>query len=117
MSELEIAKASSPVYAYTFAALVAGTVTTSNVQATIDASSLVNFYIQTSKVVGIVRTTAGGVTGKPYLNNLGAVINSAATGYNPQLQLRSSVVTDTSVYTMYWVNEVASSDNVSVFNC
>jgi len=117
MSQLEVAKNTSPVYAFTFAAMAAGTITSTNVQATFNASSLVNYFNGTSKVIGIVRTTSGGVPGIPRLADLGVLINSTADGYIPQLQLRANNITDTSVYTIYWVNEVVSSSMVSVIPC
>ena len=118
MSNLEVAKVSSPMYSYQFSAMGAGTITTTDVRATFNASTLVNFYPAVSKIVGIVRVTAGGVPGgKVYCNVLSSPIDTTGTGYLPQLQLRSSLVGDTSVYAIYWVNEVVSSQLLTVVPC
>ena len=116
MSQLESSTISSPLYSYVFPVMVAGTISTTNVSATYLASDLKNFYQQSSKIVGIVRTTAGGVVGQPYLSSL-PTINNTADGYIPVLTLRSSVITDTSVYTVYWQNEVVSSQIATVLEC
>jgi len=117
MSQLEIAKFTAPIYSYTFPVMVAGTISTTNVSATYNASALSRFTPQSSKVLGVVRTTAGGVVGQPLLGVVPNNINSTADGYLPILTLRSSVNTDTSVYTMYWVNELANSQLLSVLGC
>jgi hypothetical protein len=116
MSQLEVASISNPVYSYQFPAMVAGTITTTNVSATYLASNLKNFFSEVSEIVGIVRTTAGGVVGQPYLGS-SVSINNTADGYLPILTLRSSVITDTSVYTMYWQNAVAVSQIATVLKC
>jgi len=108
MSQLESGKASSPPYVYQFAAMTAGTVLTSNVAVTFNATTLANFFPATSRVTGVVRVTSGGVVGQPVLG-VAVVANSTTDGYLPQLRLSSSVNTDTSVYAMYWYNEVGSS--------
>jgi hypothetical protein len=117
MSQLEIANISNPLYSYQFPALTAGTVTTTNVTAQYLLLSLKNFFPQSSKIVGIVRTTVGGTVGQPYLGINANNINSTADGYLPLLTLRSSTNADTSVYTLYWQNEVVQSQIASVLKC
>lgn len=116
MSQLESATISSPLYSFEFPAMVAGTIATTNVSATYLASNLKNFYEQSSKVVGIVRTTPLGTVGQPYLGSL-ITINSTADGYLPILTLRSSTILDLSVYTVYWQNEVVASQIATVLEC
>lgn len=116
MSQLESSSISSPLYSYEFPAMIAGTVSTTNVSATYLASNLKNFYQQVSKVVGIVRTTPLGTIGQPYLSSL-PTINSGADGYIPVLTLRSGTILDLSVYTVYWQNEVVESQIATVLDC
>jgi hypothetical protein len=115
MSQLENGKFVSPVYSYTFNAMAAGTITSSNVVG--NAKVVPNFYPSCSRVIGIQLVTAGGTVGTPYVNNLGATINSTADGYIPQLQLRSSSNADTSVYKIYYTNEVGSSNLATILPC
>jgi len=119
MSQLEVGRVTTPVYSYTFPAMASGTVTTTNDPAVYGVATfpLRFFFPATSRILGLVLVTAGGTVGTPYVNNKGAVINSTATGYFPQLSLNSSNVADTSVYKVYWTNEVGSSNLVSVLPC
>jgi hypothetical protein len=118
MSQLEIARTNSPVYVYTMPVLVGGTVTTTNVALTYNTSPLFNFRPACSKIVGIELVTAGGTPGAtPPMLTVSSVINSTADGYLPQILLRSSNNLDTSVYAIYWVNEVASSPYQTVTIC
>lgn len=109
-------KITSPIYSYTFPVMAAGTISTTNVSATYVGSTLARFYTENSKIVGIVRTTAGGVVGQPYFGAVNT-INSTADGYLPIITLRSSVITDTSVYTFYWTNELATSQLLALLPC
>ena len=116
MSQLEVAKETSPIYSYTFPAMVAGTVTTSDVIATVNASALVNFKPACSRILGVRLVTAGGTQGTVCVNNLGAQASST-TGFIQQLQLRSTDVADTSTYAVYWTNEVAQSKLLTIIAC
>jgi hypothetical protein len=118
MSNLEIARNSSPVYAYTFPAMGAGTITTTNDKVFYAATSLVNFRPSCSKIVGLELVTAGGVPSPtaPILT-VTNIVNSTADGYLPQLTLRSVNNVDTSVYVMFWINEVASSPYQTITIC
>jgi hypothetical protein len=106
MSQLEVAKNSSPLYSYTFQALGSagadpGTQVSSNVAANVPA----NLFVSCSKIVGcVVQANAG--AGRPDCR-IQLVQNSAGNGYIPQLFIASSVNTDTTTYTVYWLNEVA----------
>ena len=68
-------------------------------------AGLVNFFPNSSKVLGLVRTTSGGTVG-----NVRLVITAAAVGDNANvLTINSSNSADTSIYTLYWTNETANS--------
>ena len=95
MSSIEFAKPSAS-YSYTFPAMVAGTITSAN---------LPNFYLGTSHVLGVVRTTAGGTPGTPYIS---AIAGSAVGTQGCLVTLRSGNALDISVYTITWSNESAS---------
>jgi hypothetical protein len=118
MSQLEVAQVSSPIYAYTFAPLVAGTISTTNVSATYNASPLANFRPQTSRILGVYVSAVGGVVGAtaPMLTVVSS-INSTADGYLPVITLRAPVITDTSTYVLYWTNEVAGSQYKAIQQC
>jgi hypothetical protein len=116
MSQLESSSISSPLYSYTFPAMVGGTISTTNVSATYLASNLKDFYQQSSKIVGIVRTTPLGTVGQPYLSSL-PTVNNTADGFIPVLTLRSSTNLDLSIYTVYWQNEVVASQIATVLEC
>ena len=105
MSQLEVSKNALPQFSYTFSAMVAGV--TPN-----PASAIPQFYPACSKVVGCVRTTAGGAVGTPYL-----VTPLVVAGSFPKPVLTSSSATDTSIYTIYWVNETAQSQIASLLPC
>lgn len=100
MANLEVAKFSQ-VYSYTFPAMVAGTITSGGADAVLNA----NFSPSgSSRVLGIRRTTAGGVVGQPYITT----VTPSANNVFPRtvtVVITSNVNTDTSVYTMYWTNE------------
>jgi hypothetical protein len=117
MSQLENGKYVSPIYSYQFPVMAAGTVNTTTVAGAYILTSLVNFRPSCSRILGVVLVTAGGTVGTPYVNNLGALANSTTDGYLPQLQLRSSSNADTSVYKMYWTNEVGSSNLATILPC
>jgi len=104
MAQTEVDKEFSPAYAFTFPAMGAGSVN--------NASAIPNFLGYCSNILGCVRTTAGGTVGQPYLD-----IETTGGSTFPTLILRSSSATDTSVYTIYWTNEVASSQLLTVLPC
>ena len=105
MSQLEVSKNALPQFSYTFANMIAGV--------TPDPGAVIpQFYPACSKLVGCVRTTAGGAVGTPYYSILPVVAGSF-----PKPKLNSSSNTDTSVYTIYWVNETAQSQIASLLPC
>jgi hypothetical protein len=104
MSQLEVAS-NSNVYSFTFGAMVAGI--TPNPVAVIP-----EFYPAVSKVVACLRTTVGGAVGQPYL-----ITPLVVAGSFPKPVLTSSSATDTSVYTIRWINQEASSQIASVLPC
>jgi hypothetical protein len=104
-------------YSYTFSALGAGgIVSSSNVQATYLASSVVNYFPGVSQIVGCVRTTAGGTVGQPICGGK-IEANSTTTGYVSFLELASQSLLDTSVYTVFWTNKIADSDVKAILPC
>ena len=115
MSQLEVAKETSPIYSYTFLAMGAGTIESSNVVG--NANVIANFKPGCSRVLGVQLVTAGGTVGTPYINNLGAIANSIPDGFIPVLQIRSSSDADTSVYKVYWTNEVTQSKLLTIIAC
>jgi len=105
MSQLEVSKNALPQFSYTFGAMVAGV--------SPDPIAVIpQFYPSCSKLVGCVRTTAGGTVGQPYLQ-----VPAVVAGSFPKPKLISSSATDTSVYTIYWVNETAQSSVASILPC
>lgn len=113
MAQLEYATKTSPVYSYTFDAMIAGTRTTSDVKVTVAASALANFKPGCSRILGVELVTAGGTQGTVFVNNLGAQASST-TGFVQQLQIRSTDVADTSTYKVFWVNEDITSQLLTV---
>lgn len=103
MSQLEVATNSSPSYAVTFPAMIAGTVN--------NAVAIPNFNGATSKILGCVRVTVGGTVGQPY-----AHVQSGLSTF-PTVFLRSGNALDTSVYQLFWINEVAESQIATVLAC
>jgi len=100
MANLEVAKFSQ-VYSYTFPAMAAGTATSGAGDAVLNA----NFSpTGSSRVIGMRRTTSGGVVGQPYITSV-TLSNTATFPRTATVVITSNVNTDTSVYTMYWVNE------------
>jgi len=101
MSQLEVSQ-NSPIFSFTFPAMIAGIVT--------NASAIPNFAGGCSKILGCVRVTAGGAVGQPYLFR-------ETVGLFPAITLSSGSGTDTSVYRIYWTNELAQSQIASVLGC
>jgi len=117
MSQLEIARNSSPVYVFQLT-LVAGQITSTNVTATYNTSALFNFRPSCSKIVGLELVTAGGTPSPvPPSISVTTTANSTTDGWVPQITLRSFNNLDTSTYAIYWVNEVASSPYQTVTIC
>lgn len=104
MSQLEVAT-NSNVFSFTYDAMVAGITPD-------PAVAIPEYYPSISKVLGCIRTTPGGVVGQPYLSTPIVVVGSF-----PKPILTSSVNTDTSVYTIRWINQEASSQIASVLAC
>lgn len=105
MSNLEIAKVSS-AYNFLFTVMAAGTIA-QNMPAT--------FFPGVSRILGVVRTTVGatGAVGQPYVRS---VVGPAAGSAVSVVTLNSASATDTSAYTLFWVNEIVSS-NSTILNC
>jgi hypothetical protein len=104
MSASEIASESSPPFVFQYGAMVTGVAPT--------PASVPNFFPGVSRVLGCRRITAGGTVGQPYLN-----IPAVVAGASALPVLVSSSATDTSVYALYWTNEVAQSQLQSVLSC
>jgi hypothetical protein len=104
MSLIEEGKESSPLYSYTFPAMINGD--------TLNGASIPNYNTACSQIVGCVRVTAGGTIGQPYCVEATTGLTTYAT-----LIFRSSSALDTSVYRIYWTNIVASSQLVTVLPC
>jgi hypothetical protein len=101
MANLEVAKFSQ-VYSYTFPAMVLGTATSGAGDAVLNANFNPN---GSSRVLGFRRTTAGGVVGQPYIQAV-TLSNTVTFPRTATVVIVSGTAnTDTSVYTMYWVNE------------
>lgn len=119
MSQLEVAQNSSPIYSFLLPAMAGGLATTTNVAA--DNLPIYNNFGACSKVVGIVRTSnagGGAVSTKQTLTISDNVPCSVgALGYIPIIKLSGNNNTDTSRYTIYWINEVAKSGNQTVYPC
>ena len=103
MSNLEFAKSSS-AYNFTFTVMTSGTIA-QNMPAT--------FFPGISRILGVVRTTAGGTVGQPYVRS---VVGPAAGSAVSVVTLNSASATDTSVYTLFWSNEFVSS-NSTILGC
>lgn len=117
MSQLEVSQNSSPLYSYTFAALgTGGAPAGTQVSSNVIANKVQNLYQSCSKIVGIVRTTSGGVVGQP-LVKIETAANSVASGFLALLSISSTLNTDASVYTVYWTNEVAPSQLQTILPC
>ena len=86
----------SPALSYTLPVMVAGTTT---------SALLPSYFLASSKITGIKRTTSGGVPGSPFVFS---ITPSAIGTLGCTLVVRSSSATDTSVYTISWTNDVAN---------
>ena len=96
----------SAVKSFTFAAQVAGV-----------ASSSATGFSSNSQLISIVRTTLGGTAGVPACKFVQPAVafsgGSPPTGVttsSSSLVVYSSSATDTSVYTVYWVDSIQNSD-------
>jgi hypothetical protein len=122
MSNLEN-NVSSQVFSFTFPAMVSGTQTSGSANAVLNA----NFLLGVSRVLGLVRTTSGGTVGTPYIASIAVPAGGTAAAKTTTIVLNSSVNTDTSVYTLYWQNDVLNtglsssisgvSSSLTVLNC
>jgi len=99
MSNYEVGQPSA-TYQIAFPAMTAGSASLPKTTA-----GIVNFFPNSSKVLGLVRTTSGGTPG-----NVRLVITASAIADNANvLTINSSTNLDTSTYTLYWTNETANS--------
>jgi hypothetical protein len=103
MSNLEVAKVSS-TYNFACTAMTAGVI------AQVMPSS---FFPGVSRILGVVRTTAGGTVGQPYVRS---VVGPAAGASAATITLHSASALDTSVYTIFWVSETVPS-NSTILSC
>jgi len=67
-------------------------------------SVVAGLWVGISHIVGISRKTAGGVVGTPSIASLTGAATAAAQGTT--VVLHSTVNTDTSTYTIWWINEI-----------
>jgi hypothetical protein len=119
MSNTEIAPESSPYFSYLMPALATGG---SLVSSAINPSAIPNYKGSTSKLVGVVRAVAGGIANPaPVVAVQGAqqgVVVGAVPGYGTILLVSTGVPgDDTSQYRVYWTNEVAQSQLITVQSC
>ena len=104
MSQLEVSQNSPSTFVYEFLAMVGGSI--------VNGAAIPNFNGHTSKIVGCERVTVGGTVGQPY-----AVVANTGGSLYPAILLRSSNALDTSIYAIYWTNQVANSPNQSIIPC
>jgi len=122
MSNLEN-NVSSQVFSFSFPAMVSGTQTSGASNAVLNA----NYLLGVSRVLGLVRTTTGGTVGTPYIASISVPAGGTAAAKTTTIVLNSSVNTDTSIYTLYWQNDVLNaglsssiagvSSSLTVLNC
>jgi hypothetical protein len=105
MSQLSIAQNSPTVFCFQYPAMVAGVGT--------PGAPVANFFPSCSKLVGAELVTAGGAVGTAVYLTCPAVV----AGAGPLPLLRSNSNTDTSVYAIYWTNQVAYSPNQTILPC
>lgn len=113
----------SQIFSYTFPAMVSGTQTSGAGNAVLNA----NYLLGVSHILGLVRTTSGGTVGTPYVASIAVPAGGTAAAKTTTIVLNSSVNTDTSVYTIYWQNQVlnaglsasvsGTSSALTVLNC
>jgi hypothetical protein len=78
---------------FQFPAMVAG--------ATASTAVSNGYYQGYSQLLGFARTTSGGAVGLPAI---GTITGLSSGDIVPNITIVSSSATDTSVYTMYWIN-------------
>ena len=113
----------SQIFSYTFPAMVSGTQTSGAGNTVLNA----NYLLGVSHILGLVRTTSGGTVGTPYVASIAVPAGGTAAAKTTTIVLNSSVNTDTSVYTIYWQNQVlnaglsasvsGTSSALTVLNC
>jgi hypothetical protein len=103
MSNLEVAKFSQ-IYSKAFAAMATGF--------TAELALNANFFGGVSRVLGVVRTTSGGTVGTSTQFVISTPVSAAAG--TPLARLYSQNAADTSVYTLYWVNEIAPTGSTMI---
>jgi hypothetical protein len=68
------------------------------------STAVSNLWVGVSHIVGITRKTAGGTTGTPSIQSLTGAAAGAAQATT--VVLKSTNALDTSVYTIWWLNEI-----------
>jgi len=114
MSNAEIAPESSPSYSYLMPALSAGV--------SVSPATIPNYLGACSKIIGCVRAVATGLGQGGVCAVQGATtpaVGPPAVAGRATITLTSLVAPgdDTSQFRVYWVNEVAQSQNASVQDC
>ena len=110
MANSEIAYNKSPVYTYDFPAMSAQATSST----TVNASAIPNFFAVCSKILGVSLvsgTGAGAVSA-----GLKEVASATGSAF-PVVVLSSANNTDTAVYRMYFINEIAQSPYVTIKSC
>jgi len=105
MSQLEISQHSPTVHTFQFIAMLAGEIS--------NLFAIPNFNGSTSKIIGIRRVVVGGTVGQPYAT----ISTGLGLATHPVIILKSSNAADTSVYAIYWTNQVAYSPNQTILPC
>jgi hypothetical protein len=108
MSNAEIAPESSPEFSFTYPAMVAGVIA--------NVALIPNFLGSVSRIVGCVRVTAGGTPGT-VTSGLSLSPSPLTAGGFTVVSLCSSDALDTSVYRLFWTNQVAQSQLATVLSC
>ena len=97
MSNREISSISSPIYEYTFPAMITGSASNA-------LGAIPNYNRSTSKILGASPLVANGNTVFVALVNDNPV--SAGTPAFPTIAIKSSNAGSTGIYTIYFTNEI-----------
>ena len=104
MASLESAQGKN-VYSITTANMVSNTALTLNPTSN---PALANFFLGTSRILGLVRVSAnGGTISTPYIKSITAT-GSAGAAAVVTIVINASGAGDTSNYILTWVNEIAN---------
>ena len=104
MSQLEVAQNSPTTYCFQYPAMVAGVGT--------PAAAVANFFPSCSKVVGCERVVSTNPGTAVYLSTPAVI-----AGAGPLPSLISNSAGDTSVYAIFWTNQIAYSPNQTILPC